>query len=152
MKAAMVATALVLGSSLAGCGDPNEPVVGEATPEPMQSPVGDRCEEPAEEILGLLHDGIDVRAELEHPRLVASGEDDELVFVAVELVGDALDEKPPIGTWAIVGGGNDREIYSVSAVARYHSSWPDGTRQVDPITMATDGAEEVERCVDAAAE
>lgn len=70
-----------------------------------------------------------------------------MVFIAAELVGEELDDEPPIGTWAAVGDGDDAELYSVSAVARCHSSWPDGTRRDDPFIMTTDGAEEAQTCV-----
>lgn len=136
----------IAATVLAGCGDPNEPVADEATPEPMQTQVEDRCEEPDDELVDLITDGLDVHAELEHARLVASDERPDLRFLAAELVGEALDEEAPIGTWAIAG---EQDVYAVNAVARYHSSWPDGTRLDPPLTMKTDGGEEAETCTDA---
>lgn len=153
MRSWAAALVVALGPiSLGSCGDPNEPVVGEATPEPMHSPVDDRCEEPSDEVIESLAERLDVEAELEHARQVRSEEEAGLVFVAAELVGDELDDVPPVATWAVLGEGTDREVHAVSAIARYHSSWPDGTRRHDALTMATEGAEAAEACVEAAAE
>lgn len=137
---------VIAATVVAGCGDPNEPVVDEATPEPMQTPVGERCGEPDDALVDLIARGLDVDAELDHVRSVTSEGPSGLRFVAAELVGDELDEEPPIGTWAITGDG---DVYAVSAIARYHSSWPDGTRLDPPLTMKTDGAEAAELCTDA---
>ncbi len=153
MKLARPMVALALASSvLVGCGDPNDPVVDEATPEPMHTPVDDRCEEPDPDLVERLSEGLDVDAELEHPQQVESEDLDSVAFIAAELVGDDLDDEPPIGIWAAVGDDVDAELYSVGAVARYHSSWPDGTRRDDPFTMTTDGAEEAQKCVEGAIE
>ena len=132
---------------LVSCGDPNDPVVGVATPEPMQRSVDDRCEEVGEDVLELVAERLDVQADLEHPRLVRSDERAGLSFLAAELVGDDLDDEAPIGIWAVVGDG---AVYAVNAIARYHSTWPDGTRLDPPLTMKTEGAEEVEACIEAA--
>lgn len=139
----------VASSALVSCGDPNEPVVGEATPEPMHTPVDERCEEADPELVERLSEGLEVDAELDHPRQVESEELD-VSFISAELVGDELDDEPPIGTWAAVGNGPDAELYAVGAVARYHSRWPDGTRLGEPFLMTTDGAEEAQTCVEGA--
>lgn len=152
MKLAAPTVVLALASTvLVGCGDPSDSVVNEETPEPMHTPVDDRCEEPNPDLVERLAEGLDVDAELEHPRQVASEEMD-VVFIAAELVGEELDDEPPIGTWAAVGDGNDAQLYSVAAVARYHSSWQDGTRRDAPLLMTTDGAEEAQKCVEGATE
>lgn len=151
MNLARSAVVLAIASTvLVGCGDPKVPVVDEATPEPMHTPVDDRCQEPASDLVDRLSERLDVEADLEHPRQVESEELD-VAFVAAELVGEELDDEPPIGTWAVVGDGVDGEIYAVGAVARYHTSWPDGTRRDDPFTMSSDGAEEAQACVEGAA-
>lgn len=153
MRRRTCALAVAVGAlGLAGCGDPNEPVVGEATPEPMHAPVDERCEEPSPELIERLRLRLDVEADLEHARQVRSEEEGDLVFVSAELVGDDLDDLPPVATWAVLGEGTDRDVHAVNAIARYHSSWPDGTRRDDALTMATEGAEAAEACVEAAAE
>lgn len=143
---------LVMVSALLACGgDPNDPVINEATPEPLHTPIDHRCEDPDPDLLERLAGGLDVDAELVHPRQVESEALHGVAFIAAELVGEDLDDEPPIGTWAVIGEGADAELHAVSAVARYHSSWPDGTRRDDPFTMTTDGAEEAERCVEGSA-
>jgi hypothetical protein len=142
---------LLVAASVVACGDPREPVVDEATPEPVQEPVEDRCEEPDAELVDLIGQRLDVAAELEHAQVVASEDEDHLRFLAAGLVGDDLDDEAPIGTWAVVAGSDDVDVYAVSAPARYLSSWPDGTGLEKPLTMETDGPKEAETCSEAAA-
>lgn len=143
---------LVISSTLLACGgDPTDPVIDEATPEPMHTPVDHRCEEPDPDLVERLAERLDVDAHLVHPAQVESEGLHGVAFIAAELVGEDLDDEPPIGTWAVIGEGADAELHAVSAVARYHSSWPDGTRRDEPLTMTTDGADEAERCVEGSA-
>lgn len=133
---------------LSACGDPGEPVVGEATPEPMHDVVDQRCEDPDDALVELVAERLDVSAELTHPKVVASQDGEDLRFFAAEVAGGELDAVPPVGAWALIGDAEDPQIYSVNAVARSHSGWPDGTRSAHDLTMKTDGGEEAKTCVE----
>lgn len=137
--------------ALGGCGDLKEPVVGEATPEPMQTAIDDRCEDADEALVERVAGRLDVSAELRHAQVVASEDEEGLRFLAAALVGDELDPEPPIGTWALLGHDDPPEIYAVDAIARAESSWPDGTRTHHDLTMKVDGGEEAATCASAAA-
>lgn len=153
MRLARVMIVVAIGSlGLVGCGDMKDPVVDEATPEPMEVAVDERCQDVSPDLMERLAEGLDVDAELEHPRQVVSEERNGVTFIAAELVGDDVDDEAPIGVWAAIGEGGGAELASVGAVARYHSSWPDATRGDDPLTMTTDGAEEAQKCVEDAIE
>lgn len=127
------------------CGDPTEPVVGEATPEPLQEPADSRCRVAPDDVSERVALEVTAAADLEHGYFVVSEEGDGLAFFAAEVVGDDLADDPPIGVWALVGGA-DAEVLSVNAVARAYSEWPDGTKREPALTMKIDGAQEVRAC------
>lgn len=141
---------LVLSMLLIGaCGDVTTPVVmddPEGTPEPVEEVIDQRCEEVPDdlvtEIAGELDDGV----ELSHAMGVDSGDVEQTTFVSAELTGTEVESTNPIATWAVV----ENTIFSVNAVARELSDWPDGTVE-QGLSMNDDGGEESKECVEAAA-
>lgn len=151
---AVVPLVLTAGALLVSCsGDPTQPTAEKRELDPIEVFVGDRCEEPPDPVIETIAQRLTVGARLEHPQVVASEDEEGLHFVAAEVVGEDLDDEASIGVWVVVGNLEpDPQVLSVNAVARYLSDWPDGTKSERRVTMAVDGGEASQECVEAAVE
>lgn len=129
---------------LTGCESTREPVVGDEDPEPIEVAVDTRCEEGDATIVEAIAERLTVEGELEAAYAVRS-EDEDVTFVAAELVGADQPDEAPIGIWAVPGDlAAEPDILAVNAIAREYSDWPFD----EEITEKVDGGEEALACVE----
>lgn len=127
-----------------GCEGTREPIVGDEDPEPIEAAVDTRCEEGDSTIVEAIAERLTVEGELEAAYAVQS-EDEDVTFVAAELVGADQPDEAPIGIWAVRGDlAAEPDVVAVNAIAREYSDWPFD----EEITEKVDGGEEAHACVE----
>lgn len=85
----------------------------------------------------------------ESAQAVKSTAYEKVYFVAADIQGQGIEGPTDVGVWATNSLAGAGTIFSVNAVAAEMSEWPKGEKTKAGITMADDGAQESEDCLQA---
>lgn len=111
-----------------------------------------RCEAVPQQLASQIESGLTVQGggTLREAKAVESEDfEDTVYFISADIRGPGMEGSDQIGTWATDSLEGHVPLFSVDAIAKEFSEWPDASSTEAGFSLADDGAEESRDCVQA---